>query len=54
MCEIFPAKFVTYNDKLSAEDPTFYCDKCYRQLHYDEQGQLLYSDFEVYRYYHDG
>jgi snRNA-activating protein complex subunit 3 len=53
ICDIYPAKWVTYNDKHTADEPSFFCDACYRQFHYDETGRLLYSDYEVYRYYHE-
>eukprot|EP01080_Neovahlkampfia_damariscottae_P012307 gene12307-5981_t len=53
ICEIYSAKWVTYTDKLSPENPSFYCDSCYRQFHYSEKGKLLYDDFEVFRYFHE-
>jgi snRNA-activating protein complex subunit 3 len=53
ICEIYSSKWVTYHDKLSSENPTFYCDICYRQFHYSERGKLLYDDFEVFRYFHE-
>ncbi|KAL9644172.1 hypothetical protein ABK040_005636 [Willaertia magna] len=53
ICEIYQAKWVTYNDKHIPEDPSFFCDSCYRQFHYGHDGQLLYGDFEVYRYFHE-
>jgi len=53
ICDIYPGKYVTYRDKLSSEEPTFYCDACYRQFHYNSDGKLLYDDFEVFRYFHE-
>jgi len=53
ICDINPAKFITYGDKLADENPYFYCDKCYRPFHYSYEGKLLYQDFEVYPYYHE-
>lgn len=53
ICDIYSAKWVTYGDKHTADEPSFYCDACYRQFHYDEKGELLYNDYEVYRYYHE-
>eukprot|EP01100_Stratorugosa_tubuloviscum_P005139 TRINITY_DN2335_c0_g1_i2.p1 TRINITY_DN2335_c0_g1~~TRINITY_DN2335_c0_g1_i2.p1 ORF type:complete len:485 (+),score=169.70 TRINITY_DN2335_c0_g1_i2:64-1455(+) len=53
VCDIHPAKFVTFEDKLAPESPSFFCQKCYQQLHYDFEGRLLYDDFEVYPYFHE-
>lgn len=46
-------RWVTYKDKQSSNNPSFYCDICYRQFHYSHEGKLLYNDFEVFRYYHE-
>ncbi|KAJ4456011.1 putative snRNA transcription factor [Paratrimastix pyriformis] len=53
VCDIFPARYVTYRDRLAPEEPFFYCERCYGPLHYDSQGKLLYNDFEVFRYFHE-
>jgi len=53
ICDIYPAKYVTFSDKLSPENPCFFCDFCYRPFHYTPEGQLKYSDYEVYNYYHE-
>lgn len=53
VCEIYPAQWVTYKDKYTADEPSFFCDTCYRQFHYSSEGKLLYSDYEVFRYYHE-
>ena len=53
VCEIYQAKWVTYGDKYTSDDPSFFCDSCYRQFHYDHFGKILYQDYEVYRYYHE-
>ena len=44
LCDIYPAKWVTYNDKLSIENPCFYCDHCYHPFHYSAEGKLLCVD----------
>jgi len=49
VCELFPAEFVLYNDKLFDQSPTFVCGHCYRLSHEDVDGNLLYNDFQVYR-----
>jgi hypothetical protein len=43
-------RYVTYGDKLASENPFFYCEECYRPLHYSVRGTLLYSDYQVYQY----
>jgi len=53
ICQIAHSKWLTYNDKYSLEDPSFYCDQCFKQLHYSKDGSLIYSDFEVYSYQHE-
>jgi len=44
------ARFVTYGDRLTAENPTFFCEQCYDIFHYDAGGQILYDDFTVFDY----
>ncbi|GAM21055.1 hypothetical protein SAMD00019534_042300 [Acytostelium subglobosum LB1] len=53
ICEIYPSKHVTIADKLMDESPYFFCDECYRTLHYSKEGRLLYNDFQVYPYFHE-
>jgi hypothetical protein len=50
VCDLFPAKFVTYGDRLAHENPFFYCEQCYREFHFSREEQLLYNDFQVYGY----
>mmetsp|Transcript_9731 Transcript_9731/g.36195 ORF Transcript_9731/g.36195 Transcript_9731/m.36195 type:complete len:537 (+) Transcript_9731:189-1799(+) len=55
VCNVNCAEWVTYNDVRSPTDPTFYCEECFRQFHYDEDGNLRTTDynFEAYRYNHE-
>jgi hypothetical protein len=53
VCDLYPAAYVTYGDKLANENPFFFCEECYRPLHYSFQGNLLYNDFQVYSYDHE-
>jgi hypothetical protein len=53
VCDIYAAKHVTYGDKLAPENPFFFCDACYHQLHYDNDGNLIYDDFQVFPYYNE-
>jgi len=53
VCDIFPAAYVTYGDKLANENPFFYCEECYRTMHYTPDNKLIYDDFSVFEYEHD-
>eukprot|EP01130_Rhizamoeba_saxonica_P016505 TRINITY_DN7645_c0_g1_i1.p1 TRINITY_DN7645_c0_g1~~TRINITY_DN7645_c0_g1_i1.p1 ORF type:complete len:365 (-),score=81.50 TRINITY_DN7645_c0_g1_i1:103-1197(-) len=53
ICNIYPAKCVVYGDVLSPDNPTFYCDYCYRPFHYTLDGRLIRSDYQVFPYYHE-
>jgi len=47
VCNIHMIKWKTTNDHLAFEDPGYFCDKCFRYLHYDQEGKKLYQ-FEAY------
>ncbi|XP_032809075.2 snRNA-activating protein complex subunit 3 [Petromyzon marinus] len=53
VCKIYTAKWVTNNDELAPEDPCFFCDVCFRMLHYDESGGKV-CDFEAFPYVDPG
>jgi hypothetical protein len=53
VCDLWSAKCVVLDDRLTVENPTFFCQHCYHLLHYDQHGELLYDDFDVYPYLHD-
>lgn len=42
ICSRTMAIKVTYEDKHAPSDPCFWCSECYRMMHYDKQGELLY------------
>jgi len=50
VCDLFAAKMVTYGDRLAHENPFFWCESCYKLYHYNANGVILYSDFQVYPY----
>jgi len=52
VCDIFPSKWVTYGDRLTTQNPFFFCNKCYYKLHYDESGNLLSTNYRVFDYVH--
>lgn len=53
VCDLLPATAVTFGDKLSSEEPCYFCEECYQLLHYSAPDTLLYDDFRVYDYVHD-
>ncbi|XP_022104736.1 snRNA-activating protein complex subunit 3-like [Acanthaster planci] len=42
-CNIYTAKWKTVGDSFSSIDPSFFCEKCFRMLHYDKEGNKLGS-----------
>jgi len=53
ICDIYSAKYVTFGDRMAQDNPCFFCELCYRPLHYSYEGQLLHEDYEVFPYYHE-
>eukprot|EP01006_Ploeotia_vitrea_P056960 TRINITY_DN68140_c5_g4_i1.p1 TRINITY_DN68140_c5_g4~~TRINITY_DN68140_c5_g4_i1.p1 ORF type:complete len:428 (-),score=26.81 TRINITY_DN68140_c5_g4_i1:856-2100(-) len=53
VCDIVPAKRVTFNDCLCCENPTFFCEQCYHKLHFTKDSKILYDNFELYPYWHE-
>lgn len=53
VCELYSAKAVVYGDKRAPQNPFLFCDSCFKLLHYDEEGALLYDDFKTFQYYHE-
>lgn len=46
-------RWVTNNDSFAPEDPCFFCDVCFRMLHYDSEGNKL-GEFLAYPYVDPG
>ncbi|KAM4603602.1 snRNA-activating protein complex subunit 3 isoform 2-T2 [Polymixia lowei] len=46
-------RWLTTNDNFAPSDPCLFCDKCFRMLHYDDQGNKL-GDFLAYPYVDPG
>ncbi|KAF4802922.1 snRNA-activating protein complex subunit 3 [Turdus rufiventris] len=46
-------RWVTNRDSLAPEDPCFFCDVCFRMLHYDAEGNKL-GEFLAYPYVDPG
>ncbi|NXL34527.1 SNPC3 protein, partial [Glaucidium brasilianum] len=53
VCKMYTARWVTNNDSLAPEDPCFFCDVCFRMLHYDTEGNKL-GEFLAYPYVDPG
>ena len=43
VCQLYSAKWETRHDELSDEDPSFWCEKCFKTFHYDESGAKSHS-----------
>lgn len=46
-------RWVTNNDSFAPDDPCFFCDACFRMLHYDSEGNKL-GEFLAYPYVDPG
>ncbi|XP_078070290.1 snRNA-activating protein complex subunit 3 isoform X2 [Mustelus asterias] len=53
VCKLFIVRWVTNNDSFAPEDPGFFCDLCFRMLHYDADGNKM-GDFLAYPYVDPG
>ncbi|CAB1460055.1 unnamed protein product [Pleuronectes platessa] len=49
VCHIFIGRWFTTNDEFAPSHPCLFCDKCFRTLHYNEDGYKL-GDFLAYPY----
>lgn len=53
VCEKAPAQWVTHEDKEAADSPFFWCHNCYKSMHYNYDGDPVYSDYRVLPYTQD-
>ncbi|NXO16940.1 SNPC3 protein, partial [Oriolus oriolus] len=53
VCKMYTARWVTNRDSLAPQDPCFFCDVCFRMLHYDAEGNKL-GEFLAYPYVDPG
>ncbi|NXT63694.1 SNPC3 protein, partial [Chaetops frenatus] len=53
VCNMYTARWVTNRDSLAPVDPCFFCDVCFRMLHYDAEGNKL-GEFLAYPYVDPG
>lgn len=47
------ADWVTYNDRNAPTNPAFWCEDCYRQMHYDSEGNACYQDYSAFSYMYE-
>lgn len=50
VCEIFGPTWVTRNDDLATRSPCYFCEDCFKKLHYSQDGKKV-CDFEAYPYH---
>ncbi|XP_053558556.1 snRNA-activating protein complex subunit 3 isoform X2 [Bombina bombina] len=53
VCKLYTARWVTNEDSLAPDDPCFFCDVCFKMLHYDAEGNKL-GEFLAYPYVDPG
>ncbi|XP_070598644.1 snRNA-activating protein complex subunit 3 [Erythrolamprus reginae] len=53
VCKMYTARWVTNEDSLAPQEPTFFCDVCFQALHYDGDGNKL-GEFLAYPYVDPG
>nr|DBA28127.1 TPA: hypothetical protein GDO54_008532 [Pyxicephalus adspersus] len=53
VCKLYIAKWVTKNDSFAPDDPCFFCNVCFKMLHYDKEGNKL-GDFVAHAYVDPG
>lgn len=52
-CFLYFAKIMCFNDKMQSQDPSYFCEKCYVRLHFDNEDQVKVKNFQVYPYIHE-
>ncbi|XP_022333069.1 snRNA-activating protein complex subunit 3-like [Crassostrea virginica] len=50
VCQMHASRWMTYNSEHSPENPSFFCEQCFRSLHYDELGNKL-GNFQAFRFF---
>ncbi|XP_069137305.1 snRNA-activating protein complex subunit 3-like [Argopecten irradians] len=50
VCEIHSSRWLTYGSQHAPDDPSFFCDQCFRALHYDKDGKKIGS-FKAYKFF---
>ncbi|XP_014784368.2 snRNA-activating protein complex subunit 3, partial [Octopus bimaculoides] len=50
ICAFDSARWMTEGSVNSLEDPSFYCQVCFRSIHYDQNGKKI-GNFKAYKYF---
>ena len=50
VCQAHVSSWMTFGSIVTPEDPCFFCETCFRMLHYDQQGNRTVEGFKAYRY----
>ncbi|XP_029913582.1 snRNA-activating protein complex subunit 3 [Myripristis murdjan] len=53
VCHVYIGRWLTTNDQFAPSNPCLFCDKCFRMLHYDVQGNKL-GEFLAYPFVDPG
>jgi snRNA-activating protein complex subunit 3 len=53
ICDINFSVWVTVDDILAEENPSFFCDGCYKKLHLTADGKPICENLKVFPYYHE-
>ncbi|KAK5865610.1 hypothetical protein PBY51_019867 [Eleginops maclovinus] len=49
VCHIYIGRWLTTNDQFAPSNPCTFCEKCFRMLHYDTEGEKL-GEFQAFPY----
>ncbi len=50
VCQAAPASKVTYDDPQTPHTPYFWCEECFKMMHYDAAGLATYTNYRVFPY----
>uniref|UniRef100_K1PHX7 snRNA-activating protein complex subunit 3 n=1 Tax=Magallana gigas TaxID=29159 RepID=K1PHX7_MAGGI len=50
VCQMHASRWMAYDSEHSPENPSFFCEQCFRALHYDEHGNKI-GNFQAFRYF---
>ncbi|XP_062579566.1 snRNA-activating protein complex subunit 3-like [Saccostrea cucullata] len=50
VCQMHASRWMAYNSEHAPEDPSFFCEQCFRSLHYDQHGNKI-GNFQAFRFF---
>lgn len=53
LCDTYTAAHVTYDDIHAPCEPCFWCEQCFKRMHFDETGTQTYQGWKAYPYHHE-